>query len=299
MGIIKYLSHGLVHNEVRQFILVLKTEYIFFKKNIIRNSNAPPHVCFRWGIWMMGIDVKVTVRLNSEITKRSAMNWLHSSWTPSLFETIQSKERSIWRDFFGDSQSCCEPLWFLLGLEVQVCGLLSFNPLFFNFEVRKGFNRTTLRPWCTLSGARERCESRLDSCSIHSEGGDRDQLSAWVAEKGPSCRVKAAAEPLFVRAKDAGAFSTDQMETTQRRESCLVPVVSDRVAWAGWPGPRAGKECQCVRGCEKNRTWPPNIKRRKLVHVYCKRVDPAKLLQWDLGRARKCSRKKCQLFFFF
>ena len=130
------------------------------------------------------------------------------------------------------------------------------------------------------------CSTPGFPCPSQSPGGSCPL--AWVAEKGPSCRVKAAAEPLFVRAKDAGAFSTDQMETTQRRESCLVPVVSDRVAWAGWPGPRAGKECQCVRGCEKNRTWPPNIKRRKLVHVYCKRVDPAKLLQWDLGRARKC-----------
>ena len=76
-----------------------------------------------------------------------------------------------------------------------------------------------------MSGASECCESRLDSCSIHSEGRDRDQLNAWVAEKGPSCRVRAAAEPLFVRAKDAAAFSTDQMETTQKRESYLVLVI--------------------------------------------------------------------------
>ena len=94
MGIIKYLSHGLVHNEVRQFHFSAQNRIYFLEKKITRNSNAPPHVCFHWSIWVMGIDVKVTLRLNSEITKRSAMNWLHNSWTPSLFETIKSKERS-------------------------------------------------------------------------------------------------------------------------------------------------------------------------------------------------------------
>lgn len=219
MGIIKYLSHGLVHNEVGQFHFSAQNRIYFLKKNITRNSNVPPHVCFHWGICVMGIDVEVTVRLNSEITKRSAVNWLYNSWTPRLFETIKSKERSkgvtIYEGFSLETAravvSLYDSFW---DWRFRYMAYYPLTHCFFNFEVRMVFNRTALRPWCTLSGASEHYETRLDSCSIHSEGGDRDHLSAWVAEKGPSCWVRAAAEPLFVRAKDA-AFSTDQMETTQ------------------------------------------------------------------------------------
>ena len=39
MGIIKYLSHGLVHNEVRQFHFSAQNRIYFLEKNITRNSN--------------------------------------------------------------------------------------------------------------------------------------------------------------------------------------------------------------------------------------------------------------------
>lgn len=64
--------------------------------------------------------------------------------------------------------------------------------------------------------------------------------------------------PVFVRAKDAATFPMDQKLIAQERE--LPGANTDTVAWEGG-GPlqlKLGrKECQCVRGCERNHKHHP------------------------------------------
>lgn len=137
------------------------------------------------------IDIKVTVKLNSDITKTSVMNHLPNCRTLSLFETIRHKEE---RKSVNTNKN--------ISLECLVCvALLSFDLLFFNFEMRK-VNGITLRPWYTLSGAGVHCGTGSKFCSIGHEGWiEREELSSWVAEEGPCCWDKGSCDSVFVRAK--------------------------------------------------------------------------------------------------
>lgn len=112
---------------MRRFLLGLKTVY---NKKFKCDSSC------LFSLWSLSdIDIKVTVKLNSDITKTSAMYHLPNSTTLSLFETIKHKEEKKSVNINKN-----------ISLEWLGCvALLSFDLLFFNFEVRK-VNGITLRP---------------------------------------------------------------------------------------------------------------------------------------------------------
>lgn len=89
---------------------------------------------------MMDIDVKVTVKMNSDIIKEIIINWLPNSRIPSLFETIKGKLRrksvtiykeiswetaglSLYNSFSGRWSGCV--------------ALLPFDILDFNFQIER------------------------------------------------------------------------------------------------------------------------------------------------------------------
>lgn len=176
-------------------------------------------------------------------------------------------------------------------------GSLWFDLLFFNFEVRKVFDGTTLRSWYLSSWPGEHCGMEPDSWSSAHEGWTaRDVLSAWVVGAGPrAAGLGAAAEPGFVKAKGAAAFPRDRVLTTREEVTWSEHWPS---YWEGQstPAAKAGKEWQNARGCERNHMGPPNIETHELVQGYCKTACPSSLHTEVCKESRQCSRETRQLF---
>lgn len=133
------------------------------KQNIAINSNVPPHVCIQrhlsYGCRDQG-DCGAEFRNYKEKCNELATQLLNSQplWNYQM-EGEEKESNHLWMDSFGGSH--CRFWAPTVPFGVGSWGVWSYFPWIHCFLVRKGFNRTTLRSWCTLSGAGGHCGEDL------------------------------------------------------------------------------------------------------------------------------------------